>query len=321
MHHIGLRVAALALAILSAASAQTEWTSSTIAPRGVDLNAVYFSDSRHGWVGGTGGFIARTTDGGATWTPGLTRAKEPVADIHFTSNDTGFLVAGPFVLTSEDGGRAWRTARVFLATEFAGATPELYGIDFVDRKRGWVVGSVSRDNRVISALVASTSDGGATWKMRTGPAGRELVDLVFIDERRGWLAGSDGAILHTADGGDTWSAQTTGTTRFLRHIEFLSERVGWAVGDGGTILHTADGGQAWIASSSPVSSALQDVRFASANDGWIIGREGQILRSADRGQTWSQHGPIASERLGALFVGERGRWIVGGNGLLLRSRQ
>ena len=34
---------------------------------GKDLNAVYFTDSKRGWVGGDGGLVLHTEDGGRTW--------------------------------------------------------------------------------------------------------------------------------------------------------------------------------------------------------------------------------------------------------------
>lgn len=306
------------IVVAAAFVAQAGWKSSTIV-RGVDLNAIHFVDQNHGWVGGDEGFVAATADGGVTWTPGNTRARDAINDIRFTDRNTGFALAGRSILASTDGGRSWRTARIFQPSEFADATPELYSIDFINKKNAWVVGSLSRDNRAIGSMVASTGDGGATWKLRTGPAGRELVHLTFIDDRRGWLAGSEGSILHTTDSGETWTAQTTGTTNFLLHVEFLNERLGWAVGVEGTILRTVDGGQTWIKTDSPVRSSLQDVRFANATEGWIAGREGEILRSSDGGKTWSLQGASQEEHLWALFVDARNQWIVGGNGLLLRS--
>src|SRR5207245_11157411 len=64
---------ALILAILfpfvaAICHAQSGWTNKRIGSGGKDLNAVYFIDARHGWVGGDGGFLSHTEDGGASWT-------------------------------------------------------------------------------------------------------------------------------------------------------------------------------------------------------------------------------------------------------------
>jgi photosystem II stability/assembly factor-like uncharacterized protein len=236
-----LRKAGLALALLlllgSPALAQEGWRAVVGSPGKSDLNAVYFADQKRGWVAGDGGFVSRTTDGGATWTRQNIETKDAVNDIYFRNKEDGYLLAGNSIFQSEDGGQSWREIRRYFATDFGGATPELYSVRFSGKKRGWVVGSVSNDDGVVvDSLVIYTNDGGKSWQRLRVPTKQELIHLDFSGEKRGWIVGVGGTILHTEDGGESWTAQASNTKATLYHVDFRDEREGWAVGGGGIIL-------------------------------------------------------------------------------------
>ena len=62
------------------------------------LRRIHFADSMHGWAVSNGGWVIRTTDGGANWTalnrmPAVIGAGwEDLWDIHFVSPTEGWLV-------------------------------------------------------------------------------------------------------------------------------------------------------------------------------------------------------------------------------------
>src|SRR6516164_8225991 len=68
---------------------QSGWTSSQVPSGGRDLNTVYFIDSKHGWVGGDGGFLAFTENGGANWVERRLGTDHAVNDVYFVSKDHG----------------------------------------------------------------------------------------------------------------------------------------------------------------------------------------------------------------------------------------
>ena len=298
--------------------AQTGWISKRIGTGGKDLNAVYFVDSKRGWVGGDNGFFSHTEDGGTTWDQRSIGTDRAINDIYFTSKDSGFVLAGGSIFETSDGGHRWREAHRFSPTEFEGATPELYSLRFNGKKRGWVVGSVSRGDTIINSILAITRDAGASWQILHAETQKELIHIDFVDEKHGWTVGAAGTILHTDDGGETWAKQNSGTTVALYHVDFRNERQGWTVGERGTILRTDDGGQTWIRMSSPVSSTLLSVQFVSEDDGWIVGRSGVILRSGNGGRTWLDQESTTKQNLYALFINKKNGWAVGSDGLILR---
>jgi len=59
-----------------------------------------------------------------------------------------------------------------------------------------------------------------------------------------------------------------------------------AVGLRGLIIVSADGGNSWTQSKVPVQSDLLAVHFPVPNTGWVVGHDGVVLRSDDAGSSW-----------------------------------
>jgi photosystem II stability/assembly factor-like uncharacterized protein len=314
--------AALLLTALAASSVRAQggagWSGTRQGQPGKDLNAVYFADSKRGWVAGDGGLVLHTEDGGRSWSRQNIATNESVNDIYFRDKENGYLLAATQIFTTEDGGDTWQTSTRFLAQTFGGAEPELYSVRFTSKKRGWVVGSLSRGQNVVDSLVIYTDNGGASWQRQRVPVRDELIHLDFDGERRGWIVGNGGRILYTHDGGESWTLQTSGTTAALYHVDFQGEADGWAVGERGTILRTEDGGQTWRAAPTPVRSTILSVKFINSDEGWAVGRGGVILRSDDGGLTWKAQDSRTRQNLYALFFDKKFGWVVGGDGLVLR---
>jgi len=300
---------------------QSGWTSTHVISGGKDLNAVYFSDSKRGWICGDGGFLAFTDDAGASWVERRLGTDRAINDVYFVSKDRGFALSGGSIFETTDAGRSWQEAHKFSAADFGGGAPELYSLRFNGKKRGWVVGSASRGDIVVNSILAITRDSGATWQVLKAPTKQELIHIDVVDENRAWIVGAGGAILHTEDQGETWIRQVSNTQATLFHVDFRNERKGWAVGERGTILRTEDGGEAWTRVESPVRSTLLSVQFVNDDEGWIVGRGGVILRSGDRGQTWVEQDSGTKQNLYALFVDKKNGWAVGGNGLVLKYQR
>lgn len=301
--------------------AQSGWSSTRVSSGGKDLNAVSFVDSKRGWVAGDSGFLAYTDDGGTSWIERRLGVDHAINDIYFTNKDNGFALASGSIFESSDGGHSWREAHKFSPASFEGAVPELYSLRFNGKKRGWVVGSASRDDAIVNSILAITRDGGVTWQVLHAPTSQELIHIDFVDEKRGWIVGAGGAILHTEDAGETWTKQDSETTATLYHVDFRNEKQGWTVGEKGTILRTQDGGRIWQKVDSPARGTLLSVQFVNEDEGWIVGRGGVILRSGDRGQTWIEQESGTKQNLYALFIDKKNGWAVGTDGLILRYQR
>jgi photosystem II stability/assembly factor-like uncharacterized protein len=306
------------VAIAAPVRSQQGWVATQVAPPGQDLNAVYFLDNKRGWIGGDNGFLSRTEDGGQSWVRQAVHTDAAINDIYFRDKDAGFLIAGNAIFSTHDNGVRWNEVRRFLPTEFDGADVELYSVRFSSKKKGWVVGSVSKREVVVDSILLYTDNGGETWQRQRAPSRTELIHIDFVNDKRGWIAGDGGTILTTVDGGATWTKQETGTKATIYHIDFRNEKKGLAVGKGGTILRTLDSGVTWTPVVVSAKSTLLNVQYVTDDHCWAVGRSGTILRTDDGGLTWIEQQSGTKQNLYSLYLVKKTGWAVGGGGMLLR---
>ena len=302
----------------TAALAQQAWVARRIAPVKQELNTVFFLDGKRGWAGGDDGFLIRTDDGGVTWSKQNVATTDAINDIYFRDKERGFLIAGNAIFMTEDDGSRWVEARRFAPSEFDGATVELYCIRFSSKKKGWVVGSISKRDRVIDSILINTGNSGATWQRQQAPSSSELIHVDFDNDRRGWIVGDGGTILYTNDGGDTWMRQNSGTHVTLFHVDFRNDKRGLAVGAKGTLLQTSDGGATWTPVKTNVPATLLSVEFVNEDEAWAVGRGGTILRTFDGGASWVKQESRIPQNLYALQFKKNVGWAVGSDGMILR---
>ena len=294
------------------------WVPFKINTGGNDLNTVYFLDSKRGWVGGDGGYLSSTDDSGQSWVRQTVSTTAGINDIYFRDKEAGFLLAGNAIFVTGDNGAHWTQSRIFLPEEFEGADVELYSVRFSSKKKGWVVGSISKRERVVDSILVYTDDGGQTWRRQRAPSRLELIHIDFVSDKRGWIVGDGGTILFTRDGGASWTKQNAGFTGTLYHVDFRNDKNGWAVGERGTLLRTIDGGETWSVVPTNVNVTLLSVQFLNDEEGWAIGRGGTILRSNDEGTTWVRQESTTKQNLYSIYFNKKIGWAVGGTGIVLR---
>jgi photosystem II stability/assembly factor-like uncharacterized protein len=210
--------------------------------------------SRSQPAGATGGWIARTRNGGADW-----RIKKGLAG---KADFGGFVdVAAPtthvcFALKVGTRGGVWATTdrgatwtRHVLPVD----TKSYEAIDFADALTGWAVGA--------GGMIAKTSDGGLTWAAQVSGVDVRLHGVCFVDTNIGYAVGEYGVVLVTQDAGANWAPQVSGwvpdpavedDNLILNDVDFVSATEGWIVAAGGWmpgqangLLHTTNGGQTW----------------------------------------------------------------------------
>ncbi len=309
-----------------------------------DLNSLYFSDNI-GWIVGDWSTLLLTVDGGKSFNRvvGSVFEKQSLKNLSFIDNDNGWVITNStsidnvnsgYIYNTNDGGQTWQKQ---FSTSFS-----LFGIHFVDKLSGWVVG----DKRSLYA----TNDGGKTWKYVTDGSNKRhkedygqpeylgneplhtftLYDIDFTDNQHGWIVGDLGVILRTTsglkkDGTSVWKHQRGGP-RFhnsadgvLLGVDFVTNKVGWAVGENGTILHTRNGGITWEAQSNP-THLLFDVCITSNNMAFVVGDRGTILQTQDGGNNWNSQDSRTAECFGGThFVTPKKGWSVAEAGVILHT--
>jgi len=79
-------------------------------------------------------------------------------------------------------------------------------------------------------------------------------------------------------------------------------------------------GFGWIAETSNASENLNDVFFlSSGRTGWVVGDNGVVLKSRDAGVTWTRQTPTTADLHGVWFTGATEGWAVGSTGQVLHT--
>ncbi|MDP6479300.1 MAG: hypothetical protein QGI75_04585 [Phycisphaerales bacterium] len=135
--------------------------------------------------------IARTTDGGHTWTQLFWDVGNFYLNQIFMLNDNdGWAVGGgpnytPYLLHTDDG---WATMEY---QTLPGANYTLMTVDFMNANEGFAIGFGPNGAGDVEMVCLHTMDGGVTWTgdlpgLTTGP-----LDTEFLDRTIGWTVGSN----------------------------------------------------------------------------------------------------------------------------------
>ena len=230
---------------------------------------VHFVNETDGWavglsIGGSRNLMARTDDGGVTWTrvediPG----SEAYTSVFFLDEQTGWIHGREGVIwKTENGGDTWSEKNSGTSEGFKAAV-------FVDENRGWAVGR--------AGMIRRTEDGGETWDSQDSGVSRTLYDIAVLDEDTAWAVGYYGTIVTTIDGGQTWTSRDSGVTESLRAVAFSDSETIWAAGHAGVILFSDDAGSTWHPAESNTEETLYTIQFLNPGLGRAGGFGGTYL--------------------------------------------
>jgi photosystem II stability/assembly factor-like uncharacterized protein len=320
--------------------AQGRWTIQASGVK-VRLRGVSAVSSRVVWASGDKGTFTRSTDGGATWTPGVVLGAEDLdfRDVNAFSARVAYLLSiGPGdksrIYKTTDGGRSW-------TLQFKNENPAAFfdAMAFWDEQHGIAL-SDPVDGRFV---VLRTSDGGNSWKpvpLGQMPAALEGEGafaasgtcITVQGKRNVWFGtgGPKARVFRSADGGDTWQVGetpiSTGKAAGVFSLVFRDADRGVAVGGdytkeaeiGENIAVTNDGGKTWekVANAHPQGyrSCIELVPGTRAMI--AVGPSGADY-SLNGGSSWiadSKEGFHAASFAGAVDSG----WAVGENGKIAR---
>ncbi len=138
---------------------------------------------------------------------------------------------GARVLRTVNGGRSWQSAVTPIGHRASGAG--IFTLVFRDRLRGFAAGSED-STRVPTGRIASTTDGGRTWRLAGEPSFKGAVyGLATVPRRLTTLiATGPGGSSISRDDGRTWRPLDPGNHWT---VAFASSTTGWMVGPQGRI--------------------------------------------------------------------------------------
>jgi hypothetical protein len=147
----------------------------------------YMIDDNTGFGVGDCGLIAKSTDGGATWTQyewnnWTEWSCIQIWGVHFTSALNGYATADSgVVFRTTDGGNQWSRSII------AGQNDMLTDVFFINPSTGYIVGK--------NGKLFKTANGGDSWIAEPSLTTNDLHSVFFISENLGWAVGSNGTIL------------------------------------------------------------------------------------------------------------------------------
>ena len=200
----------------------------TTVPSGTteNLRTLAFVNSSVGFIGGDGGTILKTTDGGATWVDLEATLAAPYSPLCLEMlNETQGLMGGhSFLQVTFDGGLNWDFVDGFAPGDGTFAFRE---IQFINNNLAYACGD--------QGAIWISEDGRITWTLQTTGTTESIQDIRMIDENIGFACGFNGVALKTENGGDTWTNMTTDISENFYTLDFHESR-GYMGSYFGTVL-------------------------------------------------------------------------------------
>lgn len=210
------------------------------------LTAVAFNDDRLGVAVGHGGSVARTTDGGSTWTEVPLEETAGESLLGVTALGGGrFAAYGAFGLyfDSGDGGETW-TRRMVESEDFDRHISQVVKVNGVL----WLVGE--------SGTLARSDDGGETFVEVPSPYNGSFFGMVVAADGTLVIYGMRGTVFRSVDGGASWQEVELGVTTALNGGTRLSDGRIVLVGNSGLVATSSDNGQSFDIKWSPAGRGL-----------------------------------------------------------------
>ncbi|QQS37773.1 MAG: T9SS type A sorting domain-containing protein [Ignavibacteriales bacterium] len=317
------------------------------------LRAVQFVDASNGFVVGTSSTkLAKTTDGGNTWTVDPLLPATTYYALHAFS--TTNIVVGSNTSSSAnirvttDGGTSWNAA--------AAGTSTIFSLAFLDNQIGFAGSSSGRGYK--------TTDGGLSWTQMTSmnaPTTSTFYDI-FIKGTDVYFVEDDSLLFVTSDSGATFSTvrflPLGKTNQIMRAGDYNGSTIA-VVGDNGYSFISTDNGTTWntqsevtvsgfvqglyshpsgkiigIGSSSPnqvvvsdnygatwtpvalsVSAAdLRSIKMFDVNNGYAVGSGGRIWKTTNGGYNWDLYATTTVQAFNDVDFYNQQYGMVAGNG-------
>lgn len=228
------------------------------------------------YVGGHEG-VAVSSDGGGSWRQVESLAGADAMGWAFTDEEA--LVGGhPGLYVSTDGGRTYEQDNEGLPATDIHALGSGPGVIYAASPQ---VG------------VFASTDGGASWEVRTDEAGQSFMGGILVDpEDSNHLVAPDMAAgaVESSDGGRTWSVLGgVGGAMWVSWDPGDTDRI--VVSGMGQAALTEDAGRKWEAMGVPEGASVIEISPHDPDTlyaGALEGTEAAVWISRDGGSTWAQ---------------------------------
>jgi subtilisin family serine protease len=267
-----------------------------------EFHAIKLVNRNVAWACADGGVVARSLDGGRTWT----RVSAPTSNNLYCINALNENVA--IVGDGPDAGpaRLYRTTNGGQSWQVVNESGSFWNvIHFFDAQNG--IAQSDPVSPTSGFILVRTADGGATWtpiaqQVAAGNGEFGLVGSMQFVGNAGWFGTNQGRVFRSTDAGNTWSSTTAaGNNDWLLVVSFASPNTGVVGGytlqnqqiANSVLRRTTDGGQTWGATATPSALAFfGGTGVSELGHLWLSAFSAQgpnIFTSRDAGATWLRH--------------------------------
>jgi photosystem II stability/assembly factor-like uncharacterized protein len=290
------------------------------APVGGRLSGTYSRVRAGGQTGtafapGDNGSLAKTTDGGKTWTRGNVATSEDVIDVAFPTAQVGYaLDSSGGLFRTNDGGATWKT------------------LDTGTTARPFQIAAPTTSTVILAGptgMRRSTDSGGTFSTVSDKDVVKAKLDAI---DRAGSALFASGSrdLLRSTDRGKTWTAihkpSVNDKPARLIQADFLDAKNGYFLAQGGVLWRTANAGKSWTSLPGVGTEKAYGIAFSSKTKGYLVidrfgdvfTRSGFLLKTTDSGATWHPQFVVSTPILGAgIATSKSTDYLLGGQSSFL----
>lgn len=260
---------------------------------------------------GSGGALARTTNGGVSWSQIGVPTSEDIKDVNFPSGTIGYAI--------DTAGKLFKTTNN--ATSWAnidtGSTAKPNAIAASGSSTVMLIGPTG---------VRRSTNGASSFSTVKGTvASQKLTD--YDKGGSAFFTWGSSALLRSTNGGSSWSKLKLPSSKTkISQVDFATSSTGYLRDTSGRVYRTSNTGSSWSQLTTVGTSTLSGMSFSSSTTGFLVtSRFGQtpdsayLLRTTNSGKTWAPQlvwgDPVNTN---GLLAGSTS-YLLAGNGLLLYS--
>lgn len=229
----------------------TTWTPQSVSGSFQAYLGISMINGSTGYICGTGGEVAKTTNSGTNWNALSTSipTDQNLAAIDFINESTGWV----FSNSTNSGGNIWKTTNagsnwVIQNSGLTGTDQIIYAADMIDANTGWFVNEAP-------GRPYKTTNGGTNWVQQTiqGSFSGRLNDIKMLNALTGYVCGGNnelpapGILLKTTNGGATaWETVPTPFANIpFASTDWVDVNNGVIASGTGLTAKTTNGGTSW----------------------------------------------------------------------------
>lgn len=272
-----------------------------------------------------------------------------LSDFSFINNQDGVVCGGTYMARTHDGGKTWTELNVgisqgFLSTSMLNQNEFLVSRNglFKTNDAGASFHSIcdylfikdfhffnSDVGIIITNNIHKTTNGGQTWELKFDSLAN-LYSSQFLTDKVGYVLGIGSIdtstyrqIIKTNDGGETWDAVYTSYTAKPISMSFVTSYVGYFITED-KIYKTVDGGITWEMKGN-LPSIHSYVYFISPTEGYISSMTGELFLTRDSGVNWElvYKAPLQNQNQDFIIkmqLVDNVLYAIGTRGLFIKSK-